>query len=58
VTFVAVSLAMEIVARNRGIRPKEGETAVKLPTAFLRRAEDGVIGELIVETVIPLSVSK
>jgi ParB family chromosome partitioning protein len=49
---------LEIVARNRGIRGKEGETAAKLLTAFLRKAEEGVIGKLIVEVVILLSASK
>jgi hypothetical protein len=46
---------VEMVARNRGIRAKEGETAVKLLIAFLRKAEEGLIGRLIVETVILLS---
>jgi ParB family chromosome partitioning protein len=49
---------VEIVARNRGIRAKEGETAAKLLTAFLRKAEEGAIGKLIVEAVILLSASK
>ena len=49
---------LEMVARNRGIRAKEGESAAKLLTAFLRKAEEGVIGKLIVETVILLSASK
>jgi ParB family chromosome partitioning protein len=49
---------LEIVARNRGIRAKEGESAGKLLTAFLRKAEEGVIGKLIVEAVILLSASK
>jgi len=49
---------VEIVARNRGIRAKEGESAAKLLIAFLRKAEEGVIGKLIVETVILLSASK
>ena len=47
--------SVEIVARNRGIRAKEGETAAKLLTAFLRKAEEGLIGKLIVEAVILLS---
>ena len=46
---------VEIVARNRGVRAKEGETAAKLLTAFLRKAEEGLIGKLIVEAVILLS---
>jgi len=49
---------VEIVARNRGIRPKEGESAAKQLTAFLRKAEGGAIGKLIVEAVILLSASK
>jgi ParB family chromosome partitioning protein len=49
---------LEMVARNRGIRAKEGESAGKLLTAFLRKAEESVIGKLIVEAVILLSASK
>jgi ParB family chromosome partitioning protein len=49
---------LEMVARNQGIRAKEGESAAKLLTAFLRKAEEGVIGKVIVETVILLSASK
>jgi ParB family chromosome partitioning protein len=49
---------LEIIARNRGIRAKEEETAAKLLTAFLRKAEEGEIGKLIVEAVILLSASK
>jgi ParB family chromosome partitioning protein len=46
---------LEMVARNRGIRAKEGESAAKLLNAFLRKAEESDIGKLIVETVILLS---
>lgn len=46
---------MEMIARNRGIRAKEGETAIKVLTAFLSKAEESAIGRLIVETVILLS---
>jgi ParB family chromosome partitioning protein len=46
---------VEMIARNRGIRAKEGETAAKLLTAFLRKAEESSIGRLIVEAVILLS---
>ncbi len=46
---------VEMVARNRGIRAKEGESAAKLLAAFLRKAEEGVLGKLIVEAVILLS---
>jgi ParB family chromosome partitioning protein len=49
---------LEMVARNQGIRAKEGESAAKLLSAFLRKAEEGIIGKLIVETVILLSASK
>jgi ParB family chromosome partitioning protein len=49
---------LEIVARNRGIRAIDGESATKLLTAFLRKAEEGAIGKLMVEAVILLSASK
>jgi ParB family chromosome partitioning protein len=49
---------VEMVARNQGIRAKEGESAAKLLIAFLRKAEEGTIGKLIVEAVILLSASK
>jgi ParB family chromosome partitioning protein len=49
---------VEMVARNQGIRAKEGESAAKLLTAFLRKAEEGAIGKLIVEAVILLSASR
>jgi ParB family chromosome partitioning protein len=49
---------LEMVARNRGIRAKEGESATKLLTTFLRKADEGIIGKLIVEAVILLSASK
>ena len=49
---------LEMVARNRGIRAKEGESAAKLLMAFVRKAEEGVIGNLIVEAIILLSASK
>ena len=45
----------EMVARNRGIKAKEGESAVKLLTAFIRKADEGTLGKLIVEGVILLS---
>ena len=45
----------EMVARNRGIRAKEGESAPKLLTAFVRKADESDIGKLIVETAILLS---
>jgi ParB family chromosome partitioning protein len=45
----------EMVARSRGIKPKQGESAPKLLTAFVRKAEESALGKLIVETVILLS---
>ncbi len=49
---------VEMVARNQSIRAKEGESAAKLLTAFLHKADEGAIGKLIVEAVILLSASK
>jgi ParB family chromosome partitioning protein len=46
---------LEIVARGRSIKAKEGEGASKLLTAFIRKADEGTIGKLIVEAVILLS---
>jgi ParB family transcriptional regulator, chromosome partitioning protein len=46
---------VEMVARNRGIKAKEGETVAKLLTAFIRKADEGTVGKLIVEAVILLS---
>jgi ParB family chromosome partitioning protein len=46
----------EMVARSRGIKPKDGESAPKLLTAFVRKADESALGKLIVETVILLSV--
>jgi ParB family transcriptional regulator, chromosome partitioning protein len=45
----------ELIARNRGIKAKEGESAAKLLTAFVRKADEGVIGKLIIEAIILLS---
>jgi ParB family chromosome partitioning protein len=45
----------EMVARSRGIKPKTGESAPKLLTAFVRKADESALGKLIVETVILLS---
>jgi ParB family chromosome partitioning protein len=45
----------EMVARSRGIKPKQGESAPKLLTAFVRKADESALGKLIVETVILLS---
>jgi ParB family chromosome partitioning protein len=45
----------EMVAHSRGIKPKNGESAPKLLTAFVRKADESALGRLIVETVILLS---
>jgi len=46
---------LEMAARNRGIKAKDGESVAKLLTAFVRKADEGTIGKLIVEAVILLS---
>jgi len=46
---------LEMVARNRSIKAKEGESVGKLLTAFIRKADESTIGKLIVEAVILLS---
>ena len=46
---------LEMVARNRSIKAKEGESVAKLLAAFVRKADEGTIGKLIVEAVILLS---
>ena len=45
----------EMAARNRGIKAKDAEPAGKLLTAFVRKADEGTIGKLIIETVILLT---
>lgn len=46
---------LEMAARNRSIKAKEGESVGKLLTAFIRKADEGTVGKLIVEAVILLS---
>ena len=46
---------LEMAARNRSIKAKEGESVGKLLTAFVRKADEGTIGKLIIEVVILLS---
>jgi ParB family chromosome partitioning protein len=46
---------LEMAARNRSIKAKEGESAVKLLAAFVRKADEGTIGKLIIEAVILLA---
>ena len=45
----------EMIAHSRGIKSKKGESAPKLLTAFVRKADESALGKLIVETVILLS---
>jgi ParB family transcriptional regulator, chromosome partitioning protein len=44
-----------MVARNRSIKAKESESVGRLLTAFVRKADEGTIGKLIIEAVILLS---
>jgi ParB family transcriptional regulator, chromosome partitioning protein len=46
---------LEMVARNRSIKAKDGESVAKLLTAFVRKADESTIGKLVIETVILLS---
>jgi ParB family chromosome partitioning protein len=46
---------LEMVARNRSIRAKEGESVAKLLSAFVRKADEGAIGKVVIEGVILLS---
>jgi ParB family chromosome partitioning protein len=46
---------LEMMARNRSIKAKERESVAKLLTAFVRKADEGTIGKLIIEAVILLS---
>ena len=48
---------LEMVARNRSIKVKDGESVGKLLTAFARKGDEGTVGKLIVETVILLSAT-
>lgn len=44
-----------MIARNQGIKGKDGESVAKLLTVFIRKADEGTIGKMIVEAVILLS---
>jgi ParB family chromosome partitioning protein len=46
---------LEMAARNRSIKAKDGESGGKLLTTFVRKADEGTIGKLIIEAVILLS---
>jgi ParB family chromosome partitioning protein len=46
---------LEMAARNRSIKVKEGGPVAKLLTGFVRKGDEGTIGKLIVEAVILLS---
>ena len=47
---------MKMVARTRGFKGGDGESIAKWLTAFVRKADEGTLGKLIVEAVILLSV--
>ena len=46
---------IEMAARNRSIKAKDGESVAKLLTAFVRKADESTIGKLVIEVVILLS---
>jgi ParB family chromosome partitioning protein len=46
---------LAMVARNRGIRPNEGQSVGKLLTAFIRKADEGELNRLTIEIVILLA---
>ncbi|MEO6804846.1 MAG: ParB/RepB/Spo0J family partition protein [Edaphobacter sp.] len=46
---------LAMLARNRGIRAKEGESVARLLTAVLRKADESELGRVTVELVILLS---
>lgn len=46
---------LEMVARNRSIKAKEGEAVGKLLTAFVRKADESAIGKLVIEAAILIS---
>ena len=48
---------LEVVARKRCIKVKDGESVGNLLTAFLRRADENTIRNLILEVVIMLSAT-
>ena len=47
---------LEMVTRNQSIKANQGESAVKLLSAFVRKADEGTVGKLIVEAVVLLAV--
>jgi ParB family chromosome partitioning protein len=46
---------LEMAAKNRSIKAKDGESVGKVLTAFIRKADEGTIGKLVIEAVILLS---
>jgi ParB family transcriptional regulator, chromosome partitioning protein len=46
---------IELAARNRSIKAKDGESVAKLLTAYIRKADESTIAKLIIEVVILLS---
>jgi hypothetical protein len=50
---------IEIVVRQRGIkREKDSDSITKLFAAYLRRAEEGVLGSVLVELTILLTAAR
>jgi ParB family transcriptional regulator, chromosome partitioning protein len=44
---------LEVVARNRGIKKaKDSDSIPKLLSAYIRKADEGQLGRLLIETVI------
>ena len=46
---------LEMVAQNRSIKAKDGESVGKLLTAFARKTDESTLGKLVIESVILLS---
>jgi ParB family chromosome partitioning protein len=46
---------LEVAARSRSIKAKDGESVAKLLIAFVRKADESTIGKMIIEAVILLS---
>jgi ParB family transcriptional regulator, chromosome partitioning protein len=46
---------LAMIARNRGIRSKEGESVGRLLAGVLRKADESELGRVLVEIAIPLS---
>ena len=47
---------LEIIGQGRGIRAKKEENIAKLLSAFAKKADEGTLGRLLIETAVLLSV--